>query len=706
MNSQKPSLLARLKAWILRHKWTALPYKALRYLYRCGPKNFLLKVKSTLQNRKNRRNLVEENAAGETVRYEVNQDFSGMTTDIRTLALYLPQFHAIPENDEWWGKGFTEWTNVKKGRARFAGHYQPRVPEDSFGYYDLSQVETLRKQAALAKQHGVYGFAFYYYWFSGHRLLEKPMDLLIANPDIDLPFMAVWANENWTRTWDGLESSVLIKQEYTPEDARRFILDMQKYLQDPRYIRVEGKPVIGLYAPAAIPDVKGVLKTWRDTARECGVGEILIWTCSADLNAKVMGIEDAVDGEYEFPPRGKGFVPNCPLPDEGTAYDYKALVESAREFDIAGRSIPVYRGSMLQWDNAARKAKNYHCWLNFTPRRFYLWNRLNVKFLRENYPEEHRFLFVNAWNEWGEGTYLEPDKKYGYAAINALSRAIFDLPYDCDVPEEENILHLGAGLNPAADPDWDKALREDCAIAVQAHVFYPEFVEEIAGKLSALPWKYDLYISTDTQEKAEEIRNTLKKHSSARVSQVSVYPNKGRDVVPFLKQLGPVAEKYKYFCHIHTKKSLHTDLGDVWREYLYQNLMGNETILREIFHQFETRPDVGVIFPDNMDVVRHCVEWGSNRDIAEKHLSRMGLTAQLPDDPMFTAGNMFWARVDAVKNLLSFPYAEDDFPAEGAQIDGTLMHAIERLWLYVAKANGYTYQITRTLCDNRPLERG
>ena len=172
---------------------------------------------------------------------------------------------------------------------------------------------------------------------------------------------------------------------------------------------------------------------------------------------------------------------------------------------------------------------------------------------------------------------------------------------------KENILHLGAGLNPAADPDWDKALREDCAIAVQAHVFYPEFVEEIAGKLSALPWKYDLYISTDTQEKAEEIRNTLKKHSSARVSQVSVYPNKGRDVVPFLKQLGPVAEKYKYFCHIHTKKSLHTDLGDVWREYLYQNLMGSETILREIFHQFETRPDVGVIFPDNMDVVRHCV---------------------------------------------------------------------------------------------------
>lgn len=643
--------------------------------------------------------------------FEENQDFSGKLTDIKALALYLPQFHTIKENDEWWGKGFTEWTNVKKGRPRFENHYQPREPLEEFGYYDLSDIQTLKKQVALAKQHGIYGFAIYYYWFSGHRLLEKPMDMLLEHPEIDFPFMAVWANENWTRTWDGLESSILIEQKYSEEDPEHFISEIKKYLDDKRYIRVDGKPVIGVYAPQSIPNVKEVLKRWRSMARTCGIGEILIWICAADMNTHQIGIEDDIDGEYEFPPRGKGDASSCDVPQQGIAYNYNSLCEKERTFDISGRKIPVYRGSMTQWDNSARKKHNYNCWINCSPEKFYLWNRINVKYLREHMERDRRFLFINAWNEWGEGTYLEPDKKYGYAYINALSKAIMDIPYqDSEVESgkdgEAGLRYLGGGASEDIVSSWNKELMdsEEARIAVQAHVFYPEMLGDITEKVNHIPYAYDLYVSTTDEDKAKQIRLYLEKNCYAKKVAVEVFPNKGRDVAPFIWQMKPIIKNYQYFCHLHTKKSLHNSLGDVWREYLYENLLGSPVIVMEILHLFESDQQIGVVFPDNLDVVRHFVEWGSNKEIAENLLRRMNLEIDLPNDIIFPAGNMFWGRTAAVHNLFDTNYTDEDFPEEGAQVDGTMMHAIERLWLYVSKANGYRYQRTRCLVDNRPID--
>ena len=363
--------------------------------------------------------------------FEENLDFSDCQTDIKPIALYLPQFYAIKENDEWWGKGFTEWTNVKNGRPRFIGHYQPREPLEEFGYYNLSDIQTLKKQVALARQHGIYGFGIYYYWFSGRRLLEKPMDMLLEHPEIEFPFMAIWANHNWTRTWDGLEKNVLIEQKYLEDDPEKFIIDIKKYLDDKRYIRVDGKPVIGLYEPKSIPNVKEVLKRWRNAARKYGIGEILIWICIADINAEQLGIEDDIDGEYEFPPRGNYLLNGFDVPQQGVAYDYSSLIREGM-LDMRSRKIPVYPGSMMHWDNSARRKHDYRCWIKCSPEKFYLWNQINVKYLREHLERDKRFLFVNAWNEWGEGTYLEPDKRYGYAYINALSKAIMDIPIEQD----------------------------------------------------------------------------------------------------------------------------------------------------------------------------------------------------------------------------------------------------------------------------------
>ena len=176
--------------------------------------------------------------------YEENIDFSNNITDIKTIALYLPQYHSIKENDKWWGKGFTEWKNVKKAKSLYKGHHQPRIPGDEtnyLGYYNLTNPETIKKQVKLAKSHGIYGFGIYYYWFSGKRLLELPLNILLNNKDIIIKFFLIWANENWTRRWDGKDNEILIKQDYKEIDSENFIKDIVIYLKDERYIRIMKK---------------------------------------------------------------------------------------------------------------------------------------------------------------------------------------------------------------------------------------------------------------------------------------------------------------------------------------------------------------------------------------------------------------------------------------------------------------------------------
>lgn len=173
----------------------------------------------------------------------------------KLLTYYLPQFHAFPENDAWWGKGFTEWTNVPRGLPRFAGHYQPRIPRD-LGFYSLNHAETIRRQVAMAKGGGVFGFVFYYYWFNGKRLLDKPVDAFLADSSIQMPFCLMWANENWTRRWDGAEAEVLISQDYRAEDEEQLIVNFARHFTDPRYIRVQGRPLLMIYRPGIIKDGK------------------------------------------------------------------------------------------------------------------------------------------------------------------------------------------------------------------------------------------------------------------------------------------------------------------------------------------------------------------------------------------------------------------------------------------------------------------
>lgn len=348
-----------------------------------------------------------------------------MQTAVRLIAFYLPQFHAIPENDHWWGPGFTEWTNVTKSLPLFEGHYQPRLPAD-LGFYDLANPDGLRRQAELARQFGIEGFCFHYYWFGGKRLLEKPLENLLADRTIDLPFCINWANENWTRRWDGLESEVLIRQRYSPEDDLAFAKAVAPLFEDPRYIRVGDRPLLLLYRPSELPDAAATLERWRGHFAERNLNPLILMTQAfGDMDPRRYGF----DGAVGFPPVGIGT--ELPPLDPGKLFDpmfggylrsYSGVARSA----LDGRSSEYrqYPGVCPDWDNSARRGPRASLLHGSTPERFGAWIEAAARQVM-NVPEpEERIVFINAWNEWAEGAYLEPDQHYGCAYLAATLAAL------------------------------------------------------------------------------------------------------------------------------------------------------------------------------------------------------------------------------------------------------------------------------------------
>ncbi len=344
----------------------------------------------------------------------------------KAIAFYLPQFHPVPENDEWWGRGFTEWTNVSKALPQYVGHHQPHMPGE-LGFYDLRVVDVMRRQAALAKLYGIHGFCFHHYWFSGRRLLERPLDQLIANPDIDLPFCLCWANENWTRRWDGHDDDVLLGQNYTAEDDLDFIRDALPYLRDSRYIRVNGLPLLIVYRPSLLPDCKRTLGIWRQHCRDEGLGEIFLAMVQFDVDdPRVLGFDAAI----EFPPhklaRGLKCI-NDTVEIIDSAYsgyivDYAELAQKGMTWPTP--DYPLIKGVAPRWDNEARKPGKGYTFAHSSPALYREWLGSAVDFARENPVAGESLVFLNAWNEWAEGAHLEPDRRFGYAYLQATRDAL------------------------------------------------------------------------------------------------------------------------------------------------------------------------------------------------------------------------------------------------------------------------------------------
>lgn len=345
---------------------------------------------------------------------------------VRVIAFYLPQFHPTPENDEWWGQGFTEWTNVRPAQPQFVGHHQPHEP-DALGYYDLRDTAVQHRQIELAKLYGVEGFCFYFYWFGGKRLLEKPLENWLGDKSLDMPFCLCWANENWSRRWDGLDQEILIAQDHSPQDDLAFIAEVAPYLRDPRYIRIDGKPLLLVYRPSLLPAAAETAQRWRTWCRENGVGEIfLAYTQSFEA---VSPDRYGFDAAVEFPPNNSA-PPNvthtvAPLHDDFATNVYDWSVFPQRSENYPPRKYKLFRSVCPGWDNTARRKRGGTVFINNTPALYRGWleNAIEDTLAHVKEPSE-RLVFVNAWNEWAEGAHLEPDTVNGYAYLQATRDAL------------------------------------------------------------------------------------------------------------------------------------------------------------------------------------------------------------------------------------------------------------------------------------------
>ena len=345
--------------------------------------------------------------------------------DVKAIAFYLPQFHPVSENDAWWGKGFTEWTNVTRASPQFAGHHQPQLPGE-LGFYDLRLDEVREQQARLAREHGLHGFCYYYYWFNGRRILEKPLQRMLYAGTPDFPFCICWANENWTRRWDGLDNEVLLKQEHTEASDLAFIQDVLPILNDPRYIRVRGAPLLLVYRVDLLPDPLRTSAVWRQVCKEAGLGAIHL--CAVETAGNIDPYAVGFDSAAQFPPhrlqirRADDAVGTLSPDFTGEIYDYEWSV--VEEINAPPASYPRFRGVMTSWDNTARRGTASHIFVNADPQTYEVWLRGVVDATRRDLPAGERFLFINAWNEWAEGAHLEPDQKFGRAYLEATHRAL------------------------------------------------------------------------------------------------------------------------------------------------------------------------------------------------------------------------------------------------------------------------------------------
>ena len=349
---------------------------------------------------------------------------------VRAIAFLLPQFHPIPENDRWWGKGFTEWFNVAKARPNFRGHQQPHRPAD-LGYYDLRLPQTRQQQAELAAAAGLHGFCYYYYWFAGQRLLEQPLEGVLNSGEPDFPFCVCWANENWTRTWDGRSNDVMIAQDHSEDDHRNFIHSLLPYFRDRRYITVDGRPVLLIYRIDIIPDVRQAVSLWRSECAIAGIEDPYL------VAVQSFGIGDPTpygfDAAVEFPPHGTdlNWQRNRDYRDRMLNPDFKGhIIDIQRVSDYARtRPVPAYtkfRGVVPRWDNTARRQDNGLILVNSEPEHYAEWLRWALDYTCEHHSGDERLLFINAWNEWAEGCHLEPDQQYGHAYLDATRRALQD----------------------------------------------------------------------------------------------------------------------------------------------------------------------------------------------------------------------------------------------------------------------------------------
>jgi hypothetical protein len=349
----------------------------------------------------------------------------------RTLAFYLPQFHPVSENDAWWGPGFTEWTNTARARPLFPGHAQPHIPAD-LGFYDLRLSESREAQANLARRYGIEGFIYWHYWFAGRRILERPFAEMLATGKPDFPFCLAWANQTWSGIWHGAADRILIEQTYPgAEDDRRHFEHIVDAFRDPRYIRVDGRPLFYIFRPEQLPDAASFVERWRRMAEDAGINGLFLVAEVSDLLGQGPKYEKVAEDGFDA-----GVYIRLPAQNDRLSVLKmrlgRKILKWPERYEYATESYgPPATGSegtlypcvYPNWDNTPRSGRRGLVLTNSEPERFRLHVRKAIDLLSDRDGDE-RLLFVKSWNEWAEGNYLEPDLQHGHAFLRVLAEEL------------------------------------------------------------------------------------------------------------------------------------------------------------------------------------------------------------------------------------------------------------------------------------------
>lgn len=594
--------------------------------------------------------------------YKEFENRTPIETDIKLIAFYLPQFHPFDVNDKAWGKGFTEWTNVSKAIPQFEDHYQPRLPGE-LGYYDLRLLEVQKRQIELAKNYGLYGFCYHYYWFDGQKVMDKPLQNILDNPDLDFPFCINWANENWTKRWDGLNHEVILTQNHTAEDDIAFLEAIKPILTDSRYIKIDAKALLMVYRPQLFPDIKATVKRWRKHAKKIGIGELyLVLSHSFDhQDPRSIGFDAAT----EFAPNNfqvqnltqkiNKFNPNY----SGNIYDYISAVNYS--IQMPKTDYTKFRSLCPAWDNEARKPGRGTSFINSDPAIYARWLEYLLYDVTSNQKNDEKIIFINAWNEWAEGAYLEPDRHYGYAYLNATYEQLKKF-------EKTRLLTLKNHQHHEKKSDT----------AVVLHLYFVELWDEIAKELEHFDFPFDLYVNINNNHFEATSRQILSKYPYANLYALE---NRGRDIYPFLTMMQDILPlKYNYLCKLHSKKSIHRKDGDKWRQHLIKSLIGSTVRIHKCKDLLNGKSGIVVARGNKY----HYTQWiGSNKAMVKRFAERTKI--EMCSDFYFPAGSMFWIKPEVLTPLVE-NFSQNFFTIENGETDGTKAHAIERIFGLLCKS--------------------
>ena len=588
---------------------------------------------------------------------EKNINFSNYSYDINAITFFYPEFIYLNKSTD----GFI-----------FDKFYKDLNNKNISKSNNRNLMNIIRNQIYLAKNHGIYGLAIYYN-LDNSKKINKILNILI-DKEINFPFFLIWKNENIERSISN--NNLLYKENLLKIIIDIFIKNIKKYMIKEIYIKINHKPVISINKPSIIPNLNKFLFFLREKAISYKIGKVFILAPLRNINESLkylISFDSAYDlSKIKLYERNNYKIKNLYY----TGILYKNCFFKSNKIK---KNFFIYRTSIIEPNIYSEKNQLK----NYSPEKFYLLNKILIEWTKNNYNKQNRIIFVNSWNNYLEGNYLEPDKKYGYASINSFSKALFYLPY------KENNYNL-------------TYLNKNCYVAIQAHIFYEDLINEIINKTNNIPIKFDLYITVVDYKKKTKIEKYVKNYSKANKYEIKIVENKGRDVLPLIIQLRTKIKYYKYFCHIHTKKSKHfTSFGNNWRNYLYNNLLGTKELVSEILNDFELFDKLGFIFPElyynllediddyyNSDFVFH----RPNKKYMNFILKKLFPKYQIGNKLNCPSGNMFWAKINAVYQIFKIRFFKK-FPLELNQTNDTIMHGIERIWLYLVKLNGYYFKI-------------